>query len=496
MPSSGKSGPRGPRKPSALTNPNVRPRAKGPGAQNRKPPPRKPSNATPRPPPPPAAGQRARDVAVEIVWRVMSRGRFLDDAVTEAVTAHGCGPAGPHVLEARDRAFARLLATTVLRRHGELGALVDSHLERPLPETGGRIRQILLAGAAQLVLLKTPPHAAIDLAVEQCKADPVTQRFAKLTNAVLRRISETGVDQLAALDAVTLNVPGWLMTRWSAAYGESVAREIAAACLIEPPLDITAKSDVEHWAEKLGGIRLPTDTIRISDAGRVTELEGFEAGAWWVQDVAAALPARLTGAAPGLTAVDLCAAPGGKAAQLAAMGAAVTAVDISPARLDRVRENFTRLGLMADYVAADAAEWSPGTLFDCVLLDAPCTATGTIRRHPDILHIRQERGFAKILALQARLLKAAAGLVRPGGILVYGTCSLEPEEGEHQVAAFLDAHPDYCRVPVAAQEIGGLGASITKDGDVRTLPSHGFPGVEAATGMDGFFAARLRRRAS
>jgi 16S rRNA (cytosine967-C5)-methyltransferase len=234
----------------------------------------------------------------------------------------------------------------------------------------------------------------------------------------------------------------------------------------------------------------------VLQAGRVTDLPGFEDGAWWVQDAAAALPAKLLAAQPGQRVADLCAAPGGKTAELAVAGASVTAVDISAARMRRVKENLERLGLQAECVTADVLAWQPEAPFDAVLLDAPCSATGTIRRHPDILHVRQSRGFDKLVDLQARLLARAADLVRPGGYLVYCSCSLEPEEGEAQISRFLAARADFQRQPVTAGEIGGLTEAITPDGDLRTLPCHRFPGDEAGAGLDGFFAARLRRTAA
>lgn len=435
------------------------------------------------------SGYEARQVAVETLWRVMKRGTFLEDAFAES-----CAKLENLPLEPRDRAFARLLVTTVLRRHGELAHVVGSYLEKPLPEPQGWIWQILLAGAAQLIFLSTPPHAAIGLAVEQCKADPNARRFDKLVNAVLRRISEKGTTALAGLDPVALNVPDWLLAGWVKAYGHEQARRIAAASLEEPPLDVTVKSDPETWAQRLQGVALPTGTVRIREAGRVTDLPGFNEGSWWVQDAAAALPARLLNAAPGLRIADLCAAPGGKTAEIAAAGADVTAVDVSAPRMRRVKENLDRLGFRADCITADVLTWQPCAPFDAVLLDAPCSATGVIRRHPDILHVRQSRGFEKLTTLQGQLLRRAAGFVRPGGVLIYCTCSLEPEEGEQQIDRFLAGHEDFERLPIAAEEIGGLVEAVTREGDLRTLPCHRFPGHENAAGVDGFYAARLRRR--
>ncbi len=474
-------GPRSPRDPKASQRP-----APAAGAPKKRAPFKpKPKGADQAKP----AGFEARQAAVETLWRVMKRGTFFEEAFAEAFAK----PERAKV-EPRDRAFARLLVTTVLRRHGELAHIVNAHLQKPLPEPQGWVWQILLAGAAQLVLLDTPPHAAIGLAVDQCKADPNARRFDKLVNAVLRRVSDKGRAALDGLDSVALNVPGWLLAGWEKTYGPDLARRIAAASLEEPPLDVTVKGDPVEWAAKLQGVALPTGTVRILQAGRITELPGFDEGSWWVQDAAAALPARLVRAAPGQRVADICAAPGGKTAELAATGAGVTAIDISAARLRRVKDNLDRLQLTADCITADALDWQPAALFDAVLLDAPCSATGTIRRHPDILHVRQSRGFDKLVELQSKLLQRAATFVRPGGTLVYCTCSLEPEEGEHQIARFLSANPGFVRDPVTPPEIGGLTDALTPEGDLRTLPCHRFPGHENGLGLDGFYAARLLRR--
>jgi 16S rRNA (cytosine967-C5)-methyltransferase len=435
------------------------------------------------------AGFEARQAAVETLWRVMKRGTFFEEAFAEAFQK----PERAKV-EPRDRAFARLLVTSVLRHHGELTHVINTHLQKPLPEPQGWVWQILLAGAAQLLLLETPPHAAIGLAVDQCKADPNARRFDKLVNAVLRRVSDNGRAALADLDAVALNVPAWLLAGWEKNYGPDLARRIAAASLEEPPLDVTVKGDPAEWAAKLQGVALPTGTVRILQAGRIPDLPGFDDGSWWVQDAAAALPVQLLNVEPGHRVADLCAAPGGKTAELVAAGAHVTAVDVSAARLRRVKDNLDRLHFTADCVTADVLTWQPAAPFDAVLLDAPCSATGTIRRHPDILHVRQSRGFEKLVDLQSKLLQRAAAFVRPGGTLVYCSCSLEPEEGEHQIARFLATGSGFERVPITPAEIGGIEEAITPEGDLRTLPSHRFPGHENGLGLDGFFASRLRRR--
>lgn len=436
------------------------------------------------------SGYAARAVAVACLTSILDRGRPLDDAF-EAAAGRG-GPMAP-----RDRAFARLLVMTVLRRKGELAAVIGSFLQKPLPADSGSLWPILLSAAAQLLMLDTPPHAAISLAVDLCRADAKARRFDGLTNAVLRRVATSGKEGLSDVDAIAANVPAWLLDRWRKAYGVAQAREIAAASLVEAPLDLSVKADAEAWAERLGGLLLATGSVRLkrAEAGRIEELAGYAEGAWWVQDAAAALPARLLGRLGGRSVADLCAAPGGKTAELAGAGARVTAVDLSPVRLERLRENLARLALEAEVVEADVLTWEPGRTFDAVLLDAPCSATGTVRRHPDILHLRRKDDTAQRVALQRRLLDRAATLVAPGGRLVYCTCSLEPEEGQAQVARFLADHAAFARVPIAAGEAGIAADWITPDGDLRTLPSH-LPHAEAElSGLDGFYAARLQRRA-
>lgn len=429
----------------------------------------------------------ARDVAVSGLFSVFVEKRSFDEAFNTAAERRS--------LEPRDRAFARLVATSVLRNRGALGAVVSSFLERPLPENRGRLEPILLAAAAQLLLLDTPPHAAISLAVDQCRADSEANRFAKLANAILRRTSELGADRLAKLDRVRMTVPDWLLKRWERSYGAGAAYEIAAASLVEPTLDLTVKEDAASWATRLQGTLLSTGTIRLTDAGRVEQLDGYDDGAWWVQDAAAAIPARLFGDIRGLKVADLCAAPGGKTAQLATAGAHVTAIDKSPGRLKRLQANLKRLGLTADVAVSDAASYRPEDQFDAVLIDAPCTATGTIRRHPDILHLKRPEDVTSLASLQGRILDNAANLVRPGGTLVYCTCSLEAEECAEQVERFLAANGEFKRKPILASEFRGDDAWITAQGDLRTLPQHFQSLPTGLRGMDGFYAARLVRGA-
>jgi 16S rRNA (cytosine967-C5)-methyltransferase len=335
--------------------------------------------------------------------------------------------------------------------------------------------------------MEVAPHAAIGLAVEQAKASRAVRHLAGLVNAVLRRVNEHKAAILAEQDASRLNTPEWLWRRWVQAYGDETAARIATAHLEEPPLDLSAKADAADLAARLSGAALPWGTVRLAVKGRIEDIDGYEEGAWWVQDAAAAMPALLLGDVAGLRVADLCAAPGGKTAQLAARGAHGTAVDISASRLRRLKENLERLHLEAEIVQANVGDWSPPELFDAVLLDAPCSATGTIRRNPDIPYLKSEADIAALARVQARLLAHALSLLKPGGALVYATCSLEPEEGEAQIEAALASRGDIALAPVRADALGLPPDAITPAGMLRTLPFHG-------GGMDGFFAARLVRR--
>lgn len=426
------------------------------------------------------SGLGPRRAAVDALDAVLGHGRPLEEALDRLVRE----------LEERDRALARMIAATTLRHLGSLRALLKRMIEKPLPEKATRVEWLLLVGAVQILFMDVPDHAAVDTSVELAAELPATAGFKGLINAVLRRLVREGGTAIEAVPGAEL--PDWLMKGWRAAYGEEVAAAMAAALLQEAPLDLTVKADAAAWAERLGGDLLPTGSIRLVDAGAVTALPGFAEGAWWVQDAAAAIPARLIGAAPGMQVLDLCAAPGGKTAQLAAAGAQVTALDRSGSRLRRLTQNLTRLGLSAQVVEADATRWQGGP-FDAVLIDAPCSATGTIRRHPDVAWTKSLADIGSLVALQARILAHAADLVRPGGVLVYSTCSLEPDEGERQIEALLAARADFERVPVAAGECGISADWINQAGEVRTLPIH-LPHEDARrAGLDGFFASRLRR---
>src|SRR5262245_14351970 len=431
-------------------------------------------------------GFAARRIAADILDGVLRRHRPLDEQL-EDKAAHPDFAA----LADRDRALVRALVTTVLRRLGTLRHLLGRLLERGVPAGAPCVETALLLGAAQILWLEVADHAAVDLSVRLAQADRRAARYAGLINAVLRRLTRDGAQLLGGLDTVVLDSPDWLLAHWTRTYGAETARAIAAANGREPALDLSVKNDPAHWAQLLGARVLPTGSLRVIAHGPVSQLPGYAEGAWWVQDAAAALPAKLFGDIRGRSIADLCAAPGGKTAQLAAMGATVTAVDRSPARLERVQRNLARLQLTAETIAADVTQWRAGP-FDAVLLDAPCSSTGTIRRHPDIPCLKREADIAALAALQHRLITAAAELIGPGGVLVYCTCSLEPEEGIDVVRALLERNPKLRRHAITADEVGGLAEALTADGDLRTLPCHWSDTDSRLGGLDGFYAARLR----
>jgi 16S rRNA (cytosine967-C5)-methyltransferase len=390
-------------------------------------------------------------------------------------------------LSQRDRAFARVLVATALRRLGQLDRVLAPLLRRRPKELS--VENMLRLGAAQLLFLGTPAHAAVGETVRLAAGR--FPRQAPLVNAVLRKVATQGRAAVEDQDEARLNTPRWLWDSWVAAFGEARARAVAEAHLHEPPLDLRPIRDAARWADELNAELLPTGALRRRAGGLVETLPGFEEGAWWVQDAAAGLPVILMGELKGQQVADLCAAPGGKTAQLCAAGAKVTAVERSPKRVEYLAGNLARLGFTPEILAVDLLEWEPSELFDAVLLDAPCTATGTIRRHPDVLWSKSPDDVRRLAEVQLRLLLRAARIVRPGGLLVYAVCSLQPEEGEHVVAAAL-AEGGLARVPVRRPELQGLEAVIDAEGQVRTLPC----GLAGSGGLDGFFIARLRREAA
>ncbi len=420
----------------------------------------------------------ARQVALDLIGSVLGRERPLDESIDDNLTMGQ--------LALRDRAFARLLVATVLRRLGQIDELIGGCLATPLPPRAAIVHDILRLGIAQLLFLHTPPHAAVATSVDLAQSRGFPSHKG-LVNAVLRRLSLEGPDRVAAQDAAALNTPRWLWESWSCHYGEAAARSIAIAHLREAPLDLTVRSSPSEWCEKLSATRLPTGTVRRAGGGAVATLPGYAEGAWWVQDAAAALPVRLFGDVAGLSVIDLCAAPGGKTAQLADAGAFVTAVDRSSRRLDRLVANLKRLSLPAAAIAADAVTWRPERPADAVLLDAPCTATGAIRRHPDVPHLKRPADVSRLAVIQERLLHAAVDMLRPGGTLVYCTCSLEPEEGPGQIENLLRSNAPVVRQPLSAAEMDIPAEWLTEDGDLRTLPFH----LAEHDGLDGFYGARL-----
>ena len=420
-----------------------------------------------------------RAIALDLLSAVLDRNRLLDDVLDDKRLS---------TMDERDRGFVRLLLATTLRRLGQIDDLIETCVAKPLGAKSAMASHALRLGIAQLLFLDVAAHAAISTSVDLVKKTPLAG-FAKLVNAVLRRLDRDGAAMVAAQDAPLLNTPDWLWRSWTAAYGEEGARAIATAHLTEAPVDITVASDPQGWAARLEAEILPTGTLRRRGGGSVAGLAGFDEGAWWVQDVAAALPARLLGDVSGKQVADLCAAPGGKALQLAAAGGLVTAVDRSGKRLVRFTDNLARLGLSAQVVEADAGTWTPPQPFDAILLDAPCSATGTLRRHPDVARHKNPAEITKLAMVQARLLRAAIPMLKPGATLVYCVCSLEPQEGVEQVEALLAEGAPLRRLPIGADEVGGLSQLLTPLGDLRSLPCH----LAELGGMDAFFAARLQR---
>jgi len=432
-------------------------------------------------------GLASRRIAADILEAVLRRGRSLDDQLDGGGAHQGLA-----ALAERDRALTRRLVATVLRRLGTLRHLLGLYLDRGMPADATRVETALLLGAAQILWLDVPDHAAVDLSVRLVQPDRRDAGYAGLVNAVLRRVAKNAAEQLRGKDTVTLDTPDWLMTRWRRAYGPELAHAIAAANGQEPALDVTVKSDPAQWATALGGQVLPTGSVRAIVHGPVPRLPGYADGAWWVQDAAAAIPAQLLGDVRGKSVADLCAAPGGKTAQLAAAGARVTAVDRSAPRLERLKHNLARLGLSAETVAADVTQWQSEP-FDAVLLDAPCSSTGTIRRHPDIPWLKREADIATLAALQRRLLARAVELTRPGGLIVYCTCSLEPDEGAEPVAELLARDSRVRRRALMASDVHGRSEFLDASGDLRTLPCQLPDSNPQMGGLDGFYACRMER---
>nr|WP_294514083.1 transcription antitermination factor NusB [uncultured Rhodopila sp.] len=406
-----------------------------------------------------------RESAFDLLKTVLEKHRPLEEAL-DALPAQ----------QPRDRAAAHRLAASVLRRMGTLDAVLEPFLRREPPDP---VRNVLRIGAAGLLFLDTPGHAAVATAVALTKTRGLAP-FAGLVNAVLRKVAAAGAAALVDLDSPRLDTPSWLWGAWG-----SAARVIATAHQTEAPLDLTLKPGT---ALPDGGVLLPTGSVRFPAGTRLVDIPGFDTGALWVQDAAAALPARLLDAQPNERVADLCAAPGGKTGQLAAAGATVTAIERDPARADRLGANLRNWGLHADVITADATAWMPPAPFDAVLLDAPCSATGTIRRHPDVARLKRPRDVESLIKTQDALLDAAASMLRPDGRLIYAVCSLQPEEGAPRIAEAV-RKGRLRHDPFRPDELAALPEALTREGFLRTHPGL-WPDLG---GMDGFFAARLIR---
>jgi 16S rRNA (cytosine967-C5)-methyltransferase len=432
-------------------------------------------------------GLAARVAAAAVICDVVQGGHALDERFAAEAT-----PSRVNGLDERDRGLARSIATVALRRLGTIRLALSQLVEKGLPRSCGPLEWILFAASAQILFLEAPDHAAVDLAVRATRLDPKSAPFANLVNGVLRNLIRRRDEFLDQSDPLDDDTPHWLSARWRRIYGEDRAHAIAAANRDEPTLDLTVKSDPSVWAEKLGGRVLPTGSVRLQTHAPIRELEGYPEGEWWVQDAAAALPARLLEAGPGQRVLDMCAAPGGKTAQLCLTGAHVTALDRSAERLKVLSVNLSRLRLEAVIAVGDAASFKAEP-FDAILVDAPCSATGTARRCPDVVWTKKPGDIASLAAIQTRILDRALSLLKPGGLLVYCTCSLEPEEGEAQIAALLRRNPDIARVKIDPTVFGLPDEAATAEGELRLLPCFLPHEDSRQRGLDGFFIARLRR---
>ena len=432
-------------------------------------------------------GLLTRRLAITILNQVLSSPHGLETVIATSKTYDQ--------MEERDRAFIRLLVATTLRRLGQVDSLIRSYLKRPLPKKARGVQDILRIGIVQIIMLKTPAHAVVDTSVRLCEQTSNPGQKG-LVNAVLRKISKEGSEKFFALDSAKLNTPKWLWESWQIQYGDKTCRAIAEAHLREPLLVLSAKTAPKELSRLLGAELIPTGSILLRSGGLVETLAGYSEGTWWIQDTAAALPAKILLAAIPYNQkhriLDMCAAPGGKTAQLAASGATVTAIDRSKKRLDTLRENLKRLNLKATIVTADASTYRPPNTIDGILIDAPCTATGTIRRHPDIARNKRYDDVKRLSQLQKQILKNAVDQLLPGGVLVYSVCSLQSEEGADLIQRVLAENDKIKRLPINPIEFGLPVNLQTKSGDIQTLPCH----FKEHGGMDGFFIARLTRLGS
>lgn len=434
-------------------------------------------------------GLAVRLTAIRLLGAVVDKKTSLDGLVDDS---HG----HPHylALSVRDRGLCRAIVGAALRNRSLITTIIDGYLERPLPENARGLKNLLHSACAQILFLNVADHAAIDLAVTAAKNDPRSRRFCGLVNAVLRKIASNKLDLLAS-KAQHAQPPAWFLKLLQDNYGQVTTTHILEALATQPALDLTVKADPELWARKLGGVVLPTGTVRIAEAvGPIDSFEGFKEGDWWVQNAAASIPAKLFGSIKDLHIADLCAAPGGKSAQMAHLGARVTAIDLSSNRLKRLQSNMERLKLKVDCWVGNFKDYPANETFDAVLLDAPCSSTGTIRRHPDILWTKNLSDIKKLADLQRDLLIAAFRLVKRGGTIVFSNCSLAKEEGEEVVSDVLRQHQQIGLAPILKNELPGMENLITKDGYLRTTPADFANENPILAGLDGFFAARLIKR--
>ncbi|THV22171.1 RsmB/NOP family class I SAM-dependent RNA methyltransferase [Peteryoungia ipomoeae] len=429
-------------------------------------------------------GLEARIAASRLLAAVIDRKTSLDGMLDQE---HG-NPAYLALNDA-DRGLVKAILQSTLRHLPRIEHIIGQLLDTPLPEGARALHHLLIVAAAQMLYLDIPDHSAVDLAVEQANGDPRSRRFAKLVNAILRRIGREKDALLKEVDALPC-LPDWFYQRLVEVYGPDQAAAIAHSHLQPPTIDLTVKENPQAWAEKLGGQVLPTGTVRLDRfRGAITALEGFDDGVWWVQDAAAAIPAKLFGDLTGKRVGDLCAAPGGKTAQLILAGGSVVAVEQSKTRLKRLESNLSRLGLSAEIRCANLLDLDESGSFDAILLDAPCSSTGTVRRHPDVLWTKDAADIAKLAQLQEKLLRHALTLLKPGGRLVFSNCSLDPQEGEAMIDRVLADTAGITLLPVDPKQWPGLEGAITARGDVRTTPAM----LAEQGGLDGFYACMLAK---
>ena len=424
-----------------------------------------------------------RQIAVEMLKATIENKNFFSEVKLKQ-----------NLQDSAESAFCNMLILTALRHLFYIKKTLKKFLKKKLPASALYAQYSLYLGITELIYLNTPDYAVINSYVEITKQH-TDKYIAGFVNAVLRNVCKQK-EEIKKADTQEFFPPEFYHIL-NQDYGKKTIQKIQAASMLEPKLDLSVKDNAAHWAEVLGGQCLPSDTIRLNNNGKITELSGYADGAWWVQDFAAALAVKALPDIKDKKVLDMCAAPGGKTAQLINKGAKVTALDISAPRLQKLQENLQRLHFEADVVCADALEYIKtyqGTPYDAVLLDAPCSATGTIRRHPELVHIKRLKDVEKQAELQKEILNQTPKILKTGGMLIYCTCSISKLEGEKQIAAFLEANPNFKIIPITSEELCGdnrLEEIITAEGFIRTLPQH----LADFGGTDSFFVARLKKEA-